>query len=104
MKALVLIIALILMSRAVLAMDSYEKVSDSVMKITSVEEKTVVNNTTIATLKAEKARLEVQKTSQLEANAKSIKSIEDSIAGVDAKIAEAQKLGIKEVDKDGNIL
>ena len=90
MKIFLVLLALCLMGA------TYEKVSDTVMKKTEVNEVVTTDNLTLNTLKTRKANLEQQKTDYNIA-------IDARIAEVDAEIAEAANLGIKEITEIGNI-
>jgi len=92
MKTLLVITVLCLTTASYAA--TFTKLSDTVMQKTEVKE--VTDNITLNSLKAQKTSLEQQK---LDYNA----NIDAQIAEIDAEIAEAIKLGIKEITEIGNI-
>lgn len=75
----------------------YEKVSDTIIKKSDTKEVIVAENVTLLTLRERKKNLEKSKTDYNT-------SIDAQIAEVNSDIAEAVKLGIKEIDINGNII
>lgn len=106
MKIGILMAMCLLIPTMAMAGVSYEKLSDSKVKITktTVTESVDVKEVTIAQLKTEKENLRMQKASETDSFNKRITSIDALISEVDTKISEAGKLGVKEIDKDGNII
>lgn len=76
---------------------AYFKVSDTIIQKSDTKQVMVAENVTLLTLRERKKNLEKNK---LDYNA----DIDAQIAEVDSDIAEAVKLGIKEIDINGNII
>ena len=75
----------------------YEKISDTILKKSDTKQVVITDNVTLLTLRGRKANLEKSK-------ADYILSIDAQIAELDKDLAEAVKLGIKEIDLNGNIV
>ena len=76
---------------------TYVKISDTIIQKSDTKQVVESENVTLLTLRERKKNLEKQK---IDYNA----SIDAQIANVDSDIAEAVKLGIKEIDINGNIV
>lgn len=97
MKILLLVLLGILLAVNCYAGILYEKVSDTIIKKSDTKEVITTENVTLLTLRERKKNLEKAKADY---NA----SINAQIAELDLDIAEAVKLGIKEIDINGNII
>lgn len=95
MKVLSVLLLGILLIGNCYANTVWEKVSDTIVR--KSETKIISDNTTLSDLRARKRQLEENKVNY-------DISIDAQIAELDKDIAEAVKLGIKEIDINGNIV
>jgi len=94
MKRNLLIIVIILSLIGICyAEATYEKVSDTALKVTEINEVVTTSEYTIQDLKTRKAEYEKNR-------AEFIVDIDARIANIDKKLSEAEKLGIKEEEKE----
>ena len=88
---------MILLAGNVYAGTTFTKISDTILKKSDTKQIIIAEDVTLLTLRTRKANLEKSK-------ADYNISIDAQIAELDKDIAEAVKLGIREIDINGNIV